>query len=287
MSAVTLPSEPCALARTHGALRLSFLRDGAISRLDRLEQRAPLRALFPRPHDPGVPLAVVAMTSGGLVGGDRLQIEVDVEDGAAALVTTQAAEKVYRAQGAPCEIRLALNAGPGSWLEWLPNETIVFDRARLRREMRVALAASARLLAGEILVFGRRARGERFSSGSIHDAWEIRRDGRLVWMDAFRLADDVAAIQVSPAGLDGAAAVGTIVCCAPELGEAVAQARTLAARQAGADLRVGVTRIGATVLVRLLGRDARALRGAFGEAWAMLRQEVGGLAPRLPRLWSI
>ncbi len=291
MSVVTSPSEPRIAAPTRGRLRLSFIRDSegsaGVSRLDTLDQRAPLRVLFPRPHDRGMPLAVVVSTSGGLVGGDVLDIQVSVGGGAAALVTTQAAEKVYRSEGATCDIRLDLNAGPESWLEWLPNETIVFDRARLRRKTTVSLAASARLLAGEILVFGRRARGERFSAGLIHDAWEIRRDGRLIWMDAFRLAENVAAIQASPAGLDGAAAVGTIVCCGPRPDRAAAQVRTIAAGLGGPDLRIGVTEIGVTLLVRLLGRDVRALRGAFAEVWAMLRREAGGLAPRLPRLWSI
>lgn len=289
MSAVTSPSEPGAAAAsgTRGALRLSFVRDGADTRLGVLEQRAPLRVLFPRPHDSSVPLAVVVTTSGGLVGGDRLETTVSVGAGAAALVTTQAAEKVYRSGGAACDIRLNLAAGPESWLEWLPNETIVFDHARLRRKTVVSLTGSARLLAGEILVLGRRARGERFSGGLIHDAWEIRRDGRLEWMDAFRLADDVVAIQASPAGLDGAAALGTIVCCPSAPDDLVARARVLANGLSQADLRIGVTRIGATVLIRLLGRDALAVRGAYGQVWAMLRQAAGGFAARLPRLWSI
>ncbi len=168
--------------------------------------------LFPRPHDPGVPLAVLVTTSGGLVGGDVLDVAVSAGPGAKALVTTQAAEKVYRSEGAPCEIGVRLDAGPESWLEWLPNETIVFDAARLRRRTSVSLAEDARLLAGEILVLGRRARGERFTAGLIHDAWEIRTRGRLVWTDAFRLEDDLVAAQASPAGLAGAAAVATIVC---------------------------------------------------------------------------
>ncbi|HSO43134.1 MAG TPA: urease accessory protein UreD, partial [Rhodospirillales bacterium] len=160
-------------ASVHGIARLSFVRDGQASRLDRLDQRAPLRVLFPRPHDPGTPLAVLVTTSGGLVGGDVLDVAVVTAQGASALVTTQAAEKVYRSEGATCEISVALDAGPGSWLEWLPNETIVFDGARRRRRTVVSLAEDARLLAGEIVVLGRRARGERFTVGLIHDAWEI------------------------------------------------------------------------------------------------------------------
>jgi urease accessory protein len=285
--APTSPSEAGVPGSVHGVARLAFVHEDGASRLDVLDQRAPLRVLFPEPHDPGVPLAVLVTTSGGLVGGDLLEVAISTGPGAAALVTTQAAEKVYRSQGAACEIRLALDAGPGSWLEWLPNETIVFDAARLRRRTAVSLAADARLLAGEIVVLGRLARGERFTSGTIHDAWEIRRDGRLVWTDAFRLDDDLAQAQASPAGLAGAGALATIVFAgeaAERLGGPLA---ALAERLANEDLRIGTTRIGAILLARLLAQDPRALRGAFAELWAYLRGEAGSLSPRLPRLWSI
>lgn len=273
--------------RVHGIARLSFVRSGDASRLDVLDQRAPLRVLFPEPHDPGVPLAVLVTTSGGLVGGDLLDVAITAGAGAAALVTTQAAEKVYRSEGAACEISVGLEAGPRAWLEWLPNETIVFDGARLRRRTTVSLAADARLLAGEIVVLGRLAHGERFTSGTIHDAWEIRRDGRLVWTDAFRLADDLARAQASPAGLGGAAALATIVFAGEPAQRLAGPLAALAERLANEDLRIGTTRIGAILLARLLGHDPRALRGAFAGLWAYLRAEAGSLSPRLPRLWSI
>lgn len=268
----------------HGIARLAFIRDGGASRLALLDQRAPLRVLFPEPHDPGVPLAVLVTTSGGLVGGDVLDVAISAGPGAAALVTTQAAEKVYRSAGPTCGIRVTLEAGPGAWLEWLPNETIVFDAARLRRQMAVSLAAGARLLAGEIVVLGRLARGERFTSGLIHDAWEIRSEGRLVWTDAFRLEDDPFAAQ---AGLAGAGASATIVFVGEASERLAGPLADLAERLTAGDLRIGTTRIGATVIARLLAEDPRALRWAFAELWAHLRCEAGGLAPRLPRLWSI
>ena len=273
--------------RVHGSARLSFVRSGGASRLDILDQRAPLRVLFPEPHDPGVPLAVLVTTSGGLVGGDVLDVSVTAGPGAAALVTTQAAEKVYRSEGAACEIRLALEAAPGSWLEWLPNETIVFDAAKLHRRTTVSLEADARLLAGEIVVLGRLARGERFTSGTIHDGWEIRRDGRLVWVDAFRLAEDLAQAQASPAGLGGAGALATIVFAGEAAKRLAEPLATLAERLSNEDLRIGTTRIGDILLSRLLAKDPRALRSAFAELWAYLRAEAGSLSPRLPRLWSI
>jgi urease accessory protein len=286
-SAPTSPSEAGVPGSVHGVARLSFVHEDGTNRLHLLDQRAPLRVLFPEPHDPGVPLAVLVTTSGGLVGGDVLDVAISAGAGAAALVTTQAAEKVYRSEGAACEMRVALEAGAGAWLEWLPNETIVFDAAKLRRRTTVSLAADARLLAGEIVVLGRLARGERFTSGTIHDAWEIRRDGRLVWTDAFRLDEDLAQAQASPGGLAGAGALATIV-FAGEVAERLSgPLAALAERLTNVDLRVGTTRMGAVLLTRLLAQDPRALRGAFAELWAYLRGEAGPLSPRLPRLWSI
>lgn len=274
-------------AQVHGVARLSFARDGTATRLALLDQRAPLRVLFPEPHDPGVPLAVLVTTSGGLVGGDVLDIAVATGPGARALVTTQAAEKVYRSEGGTCQISVELEASSESWLEWLPNETILFDGARLRRRTSVSLAEGATLLAGEIVVLGRRARGERFTTGLIHDAWEVRRGGRLVWTDAFRLEEDVAEAQASAAGLGGAAAFASIVCAGEAAERLAAPLAELADRLTAADLRIGTTRIGATLLVRLLAEEPRELRRAFAELWAWLRGEAGGLSPRLPRLWSI
>jgi urease accessory protein len=138
-----------------------------------------------------------------------------------------------------------------------------------------------------MVVLGRLARGERFTGGTIHDGWEIRRDGRLVWMDAFRLAEDLAVAQASPAGLDGAGALATIVFTG-EASERLAEPlAALAERLSNEDLRIGTTRIGDILLARLLAKDPRSLRGAFAELWAHLRCEAGSLSPRLPRLWSI
>ena len=132
------------------------------TRLARLFQKAPLRVLMPRPAPGEPPCAVLLNTSGGIVGGDALQVEVRLEAGAAAVVTSQAAEKAYRSAGADATLDVALDLADGAWLEWLPQETILFDGARLRRRLRVDAAAQARLLAIDMLVFGRRARGERF-----------------------------------------------------------------------------------------------------------------------------
>ncbi|OAN45657.1 urease accessory protein [Paramagnetospirillum marisnigri] len=263
-----------------GKAEITFGRD----RLAHLFQQAPLRALFPTPPDGEPPQAALVTTSGGLAGGDRLDLSVTVDDGGAGLVVASAAEKIYRSTGPDTEVEIALAAGSGSWLEFLPQETIAFDGSRLRRTTRLDLAADARALAGEMLVFGRTARGERLSHGLLRDAWDVRRDGRLIWADALHLDGDIAAKLDAPAGFDGANACATLVLAAP----APERLRDLI-RDGLADYdgRAGATVVAGLVIARWLDRDAARLRKSFGAAWAMLRHEAAGLPRRLPRLWEI
>jgi urease accessory protein len=170
-------------ASPEGAARLVFAHQGR-TRLARLFQKAPLRVLMPRPELGDLPCAVLLNTSGGIVGGDALQVAVRMEAGAAAVVTSQAAEKAYRSAGADATLDVDLELGDGTWLEWLPQETILFNGARLRRRLRVAAAAPARLVATDMLVFGRRARGERFQRGFFYDRREVRVGHHLAWADA-------------------------------------------------------------------------------------------------------
>ena len=151
------------------------------------------------------------------MAGDRLSTSVSLTDGARALVMAQAAEKVYRS-GAEAEARVSvhLSAGPGCWLEWLPRETIVFERARLRRDSALDMDPGAAVLAGEILVFGRRAHGETLSAGLIRNAWRVRIGGRLVWADALHMEGDLTRHRLAAAGLDGAEALATVIAHLPD-----------------------------------------------------------------------
>jgi urease accessory protein len=246
-----------------------------------LHQRPPLRVLFPRTDDPQ-PLAVLANTAGGLVGGDRMGTEVEIGAHGAVTVTAQAAEKVYRSLGPETVVGNRLAVHDGAWLEWLPQETIVFDRARLRRTMRIDLRGSACAMAGEILVFGRVARGERVTSGLIHDAWEIRRDGRMIWADALHLDGDIAATLAKTPAFGGGLAYGTLVFAATD---AAAQLETL--REAAGATDGAVTCVGSVVIARWLSPDPYRLRQAFGHAWRTLRQQARGLPPQLPPIWYV
>lgn len=283
MTAATLRLTPAAGGsrrrhqRVDGALALRVSRSG----IEHLYQRAPCRMLFPR-AERGEPLQAVAITtSGGVTSGDRLDTDVMVRAGASLTVSTQAAEKIYRAlDGEPdtC-ITTRIRAEDGAWVEWLGQEAILFDRARIRRTLDIDLVGSARLLAVESLVFGRAAMGERMESGRVHDRWTIRRDGRLIWTDALHLDGDISTEMARPFGFGGATALATIVYTAPDAASHVDTARECAGEAGGA------TCLDDILIVRLLGADPAAMRAAVVRVASALRSRAAALSPTLPAIW--
>jgi urease accessory protein len=294
MSVVTLRSErqravPAtahaspAFERCDGASEIRFSRKDGLTALSHLFQRAPCRVLFPNAPADDLPLAALLTTSGGLAGGDRVRISVAVERGAQAVVTTQAAEKIYRSLGPDTRVDVALSVAADAWLEWIPQETILFDRARLSRRTTVEIESGGRLLAAEMLVFGRAARGERLSAGLLHDRWTVREAGRLRWVDAIRLLGDVASQLDAPAGFDGAAAVATAIYVGGNAASLLPLARALAL---DSDSRAGATVIDGILLARFIARDARILRADLADYLAHLRRAAADLPARVPRLWQ-
>lgn len=270
--------------RVDGALRLAYRRDAAgVTRLADLYQRAPCRVLFPD-AEAGEPCqAVLLTTSGGLTGGDRLKMQIEIGAGARATLSTQAAEKLYRAGDGDADTRIdvQLVVGAGAWAEWLAQETILFDHARLRRSFCAELAADAQLLAVESRVFGRGAMNERFEHGLLHEVCRIRRDGRLIWADAQHLAGDLRAVFAARFGFGGSAGSATVVYVAPRASRQLDAVRALLATQTVA---AAATVIDEVLVVRLLSADVMALRGATIAVAAMLRA-AAGLAARLPQVW--
>lgn len=279
-----MPLTRMPLTRMNGRAELGFVHVDGADRLARLYQRAPLRVLFPDPPQDEPPHAALVTTSGGLAGGDILELSVHAGPAARAVVVGSAAEKIYRSTGPDTCMEVSLTVDAGAALEYLPQETIVFDGARLRRTTRIAAAADARILAGEILVFGRTARGERLTHGLIREAWEIRQDGRLIWADALHLQDDLRAVLDAAAGFDGAVAVASMVVLAADPTALRNQARALHADYRG---RFGAGLINGVLVARWLDGDAQRLRAAFGETWKCVRHAALGLPARLPRLWDI
>jgi len=289
MSVVTLPSEPQpASCSVHGVAEVGFIEKSGETRLDHLFQHDPLRVLFPTPTKDEPPCAILVTTSGGLVGGDRLDISVSAGPDTTVLAMAQAAEKIYRSAGEDSRIDVRLSVGNNGWLEWLPQETILFDGARLRRHTTIDLDPGARILAGEILVFGRIASGERLSQGLVREEWNIRRQDRLIWADALHLEGDMEDIFSEPACFGGATAQATAVYADDDPAQHLEFARSLLAKTEGDDeLRSAATVVNGVLVVRWLGHDPARLRRAFGEFWAGFRHAVAGLPATLPRLWMI
>lgn len=286
MSVVISPCDP-PTAAVHGIADLGFDRRDGASALIHLYQRSPLRVLFPRPVEADVPLAALVVTSGGLVGGDRLDVSVRVGARAAAVVTGQAAEKVYRSLGESCRLDVRLAVESEGCLEWLPQETILFEGARLNRRTRLDIAAGARVMAGEVVVFGRAARREVLTRGAVTDTVEVWRAGRLVFADTFRMEDDLAAVRASPAALAGAAAIASFIHVDDDPDRAVAVARELQAASTAPTVRASATLVGGVMVARWQGADAFSVRSCYGAFRAAFRRRIAGRVAALPRLWSI
>jgi urease accessory protein len=268
----------------HGAAEVRLVRKDGHTGLADLRQISPLRVLFPIAAAGDPFTAALVTTSGGLVGGDSLSVEVDVGEQASGLFVAQAAEKIYRSTGADGIIDVHLSVGAGGWLEFLPQETILFDNARLRRRTDIEVAPGGRLLAGEILVFGRTARGERMNYGLVHDAWRIKRDDRLAWTDAMHLEGDIAKHLDDPSGFDGCHALATL---AFVVDDPIPFLPILRSSPDDLAVRFGATIVNGILIARWLSKDACALRQSFGSAWGELRAAAAQLPKTLPRLWYV
>lgn len=267
-----------------GAIEFS----GGDAALSILRQQAPIRFLRPYPEVGDPRTAVLVNTAGGIVGGDRLSIDVGARDGAGVLVTGQAAEKIYRSDGATADLAVTLESRTGAALEFLPQGTILFDGARLRRRTVLRVDADATLLFGEILHFGRAAMGERFSKGQILDRLDVEWGGRRVWLDALRVTEDGIGAMRGLSGLAGAVHAAVLVLLTPSPDRYLTSLRQCLDKASGAEVRSGVSAFGEGPLVaRWLGAEPAALRRSFAAAWCHLRSEILGRPAQMPRIWTI
>src|SRR3979490_132350 len=194
--------------RAQGSVTFDVHQLEGVPRRRHLHESGSLRVLCPSPEAEGLS-AVFVNTAGGVAGGDRFDIDIAVGEGSRLAVTTAAAEKIYRAQGPAAQVNIALKAAAGAHLAWLPQETILFDRARVSRRIDIDLAEGASLLLCEIVVFGRAAMGERMLSGEFVDRWRMRRGGRLVVAETGGLEGHIGAKLKQPAIANGGVAIGT------------------------------------------------------------------------------
>src|SRR5438270_2597365 len=194
--------------RARGRVAFDVRLEDGVTRRGQLHESGSLRVRFPSPEAEGLS-GVFVNTAGGIAGGDRFDIDIAAGEGTRLTLTTAAAEKVYRASGAAAKLSIALKAAAGAHLAWLPQETILFDRARIVRRIDIDLAEDAQLLLCEIVVFGRAAMGERMLHGEFIDRWRLRRSGRLVFAETVRLDGDIGAKLAQSAIAKGGVAIGT------------------------------------------------------------------------------
>jgi len=227
------------------------------------------------------PEAVLLNTAGGLTGGDVLSFEGGVADGGAATFTTQASERAYRSISGDARVTTRLAAGAGSRLSWLPQETILFDGARLKRSFDVDLAGDAVLIAHESVVFGRAAMGEVMRTGAFADIWRIRRDGKLIHADALRIDGNVTATLGEAAVLCGAHAMATILYAAPDAQQRLDAVRERIDAVTPASGIAGVSAWAEKLVIRVSAASGRHLRGIVEPLITELRD-----GQPLPRVWS-
>jgi urease accessory protein len=239
--------------------------------------------MFPRPTGAAIEEAVLINTAGGIAGGDRLQFDVTARPNASIAVTSQAAEKVYRALNGSARIATRLKACEGAKLAWLPQETILFNRARLNRETEIHLSSGAELLALEWLVLGRAARGEEVVGGHINDSWRVRNDGRLIWADSFRATDDTFLHLHRKALLSNCKALATLIYFGPHH-----DARLEFLRQIVSSLEChcAATAVSGLIIVRFAAKVSSDLRAALRSFLRQFSAELGSGPFRVPRMWS-
>jgi urease accessory protein len=260
--------------RARGSVSFDVHQADGVTRRRRLHESGSLRVRFPSPEADGLS-AVFVNTAGGVAGGDRFDIEIAAGEGARLAVTTAAAEKVYRAEGSAAQLHIALKAACGAHLAWLPQETILFDRARAERKIDIDLADGASLLLCEIVVFGRAAMGERMKAGEFVDRWRLSRGGRLVFAETMRLDGDIGEKLRRPAVAKGGAAVGTALIVPGD--EALVERIREVADSFGGE--VGISAWNGFAMARFCAQDAQRLRA---DMMAVLGRASGSA---LPRLW--
>ena len=269
-SAQVLPS----YIRARGRLGLR-LKDGALkSTIVDLHEAGGYRLKFPRAD---LCEAMIVNTGGGLAGGDQLQFDLALDAGAKAVVSTQSAEKIYRADAGAAEVRLDFTLADKAFLYWLPQESIIFDGARFHRKMQVSLTSTACFAAFEGFVFGRQAMGENVHVAHVDDDWMIRRDGRLIFAERLRLSGDISSQLTRPALGHEARVTATFLYVAPDAETRLEEARSLLDTYHGL---WGASAWNGLLCVRFLDSDPAQLRR---QAIVFLQQFFGF---SLPRVWQ-
>lgn len=266
------------LQRVAGAARVRFAKVEGRTRVADLYQKGSAKIRLPKVYDTTA-TAVLINTAGGLTGGDRLSYDVAIDDNAHAIVTTQTAERAYRSNTGSAKVTGSLKVGAGATLEWLPQETILFDRSGLGRQLNAELAADARLMLLETIVVGRTAMGETVTSVSFRDRWRIRRENKLVFADDVRYAGNPADFLSGPATARAGHVVSTFVDCAIDAEERLPHARSCLDKIPAASTQAAASAWNGLLTARFVSNDSRDLRNA------LISFLTGYRSADLPRVW--
>lgn len=267
-----------------GALQLRYGQEHGATRVVHSQVQAPLKVQRPfYPEGSAVCHSVILHTAGGVVGGDQLSLTVDLQPNAHALITTAAAGKIYRTNGLEAQQTVNIQIAPQACLEWFPQETIVFEQAKYRQQVRIELAPAATWMGWEITRFGRTARGERFFAGDWRSHTEVWQGDRPLWIDRQWFPGSEAAFY-SPHGLAGCPIVGSFALVGhlvePEL---ITELRSLWRGESG---QAGVTRLQHGLLCRYRGHSTIEVRQWFVTVWATVRSRILQRSVCIPRVWS-
>lgn len=267
-------------------LALGFADDAGTTRLVERTHTGPLRVQKPLyPEGPRVCQAIVVHPPGGVAGGDELMLHLHAAADSAALVTTPGAGKWYKANGkrARQQIHIAIDAEAS--LEWLPQESIVFDAADVTLESDISLAAGAAYLGCEILCFGRTASGERFQHGRLAQRTTLRIDGRLAWFEQGQLAAGSSAMH-SPLGMAGKTVCATFLAAGKSVPASVIATLREHAAPLVPDAAFGVTQLKSVIAARYLGHSSEQAKAVMALAWRQLRPALTGRDAVIPRIWN-
>jgi|AP12_2_1047962.scaffolds.fasta_scaffold12337_2 urease accessory protein len=264
------------LQRAHGEVRLGFVAVKGKTCLAECFQAGSAKVLLPRTFETKAREAVLLNTAGGLTGGDHLAYRVSAGPGSLAVVSTQAAERIYRRVAGTARIEAEISVGSGARLDWLPQETILFDRSALSRRLIADVASDATLLAAEAIVLGRAAMGETVQHVAFGDGWRIRRDNKLIFADGIRLDGNATAIMSGSATGGGAVAFATVLLVSPEASALVDAARETIACGLGEG---GASVWNDMLVARLAAPSGQALRNDLVALVECLR------GSSMPRVW--
>jgi len=271
------------LQRADGCGRVVLIGSESGTRVEDVFERYPIRIMFPRTGSRPVEEAVLVNTAGGIAGGDRLECSVAALPGTSIAVTSQAAEKVYRALYEPARVTTRLKARESARLTWLPQETILFNWARLHRTTEIELFTGAELLALEWLVLGRAAHGEVVVGGNITDSWRVKRDGRLIWADSFRITAEIFPHINRKALLSNCNAIATLIYFGPYLDKRLDFLRETIPFLG---CNCAATLVSGLIVVRFAAQGSSDLKLALRSFLQQFGPELGSGPFQVPKMWS-